>query len=500
MTYNDIYNVLVNFLQEFKKEIKKEHDYITNHINNIDNAHTVNGMVGEMDSYNYNALNDNSISDTADKLLKTLVELCNNQYQHPSTHSADMIETNPGRRFVTETQLSEFSNKVGEVYVDNKITELHKNVEIEIGNKLENIINMRKVTDNLEAINAILESEETLFNLISLCSSKIGKEQFESHENNGRHLSDKEYTILNLIKEFIDNGGIDWNANTDNGLQAIKNKPDKLPADGGNADTISGRNIEELLNGKKTSTIIIGKAGYNYTKDMCDYWCDGTNDEEIIQNAVNKLINNIGGEIYIREGEYNITNKININRDKNINGSIIIKGCGNATILNFSNNVSLYLYNNIEINRVCINNCIINMNNSIEFNDSKLENCNITISESMNSISNSDIISSSITFGDGSINNMISNNRFIKSSLPLFNGNKVTDYDSILQGHVHFEMFEEGKNTSFYTLRAVGMAYGNDPIDTASYVILKEKRNNQGFDIQKVLERFFRYRNFSNLL
>ena len=75
---------------------------------------------------------------------------------------------------------------------------------------------------------------------------------------------------------------------------------------------------------------------------------------------------------------------------------------------------------------------------------------------------------------------------------PLFNGNKVTDYDSVLQGHVHFEMFEEGKNTSFYTLRAVGMAYGNDPIDTASYVILKEKRNNQGFDVQKVLVKFNR--------
>ena len=83
-------------------------------------------------------------------------------------------------------------------------------------------------------------------------------------------------------------------------------------------------------------------------------------------------------------------------------------------------------------------------------------------------------------------------NKLDKYLSPLFNGNKVTDYDSILQGHVHFEMFEEGKNTSFYTLRAVGMAYGNDPIDTASYVILKEKRNNQGFDVKKVLVKFNR--------
>ena len=75
---------------------------------------------------------------------------------------------------------------------------------------------------------------------------------------------------------------------------------------------------------------------------------------------------------------------------------------------------------------------------------------------------------------------------------PLFNGKKVTDYDSIFQGHVHFEMFEKGENTSFYTLRAVGMAYGNDPVDTASYVILKEKRNNQGVDVQKVLVKYNR--------
>ena len=77
---------------------------------------------------------------------------------------------------------------------------------------------------------------------------------------------------------------------------------------------------------------------------------------------------------------------------------------------------------------------------------------------------------------------------------PLFNGRKVTDYDSIFQGHVHFEMIERGRNTTFYTLRAVGMAYGNDPIDTASYVILREKRNNQGFDVQKVLVKFDRRR------
>ena len=75
---------------------------------------------------------------------------------------------------------------------------------------------------------------------------------------------------------------------------------------------------------------------------------------------------------------------------------------------------------------------------------------------------------------------------------PLFGGKKVDFYDAIIQGHVHFKLYEKGGNTDYYTIRAVGMAYGNDSIDTASYVILKEKINNQGFDVEEVLVKFDR--------
>lgn len=75
---------------------------------------------------------------------------------------------------------------------------------------------------------------------------------------------------------------------------------------------------------------------------------------------------------------------------------------------------------------------------------------------------------------------------------PLFGGNSVSFYDAIIQGHVHFKLFEKGGNTDFYSIRAVGMAYQNDPIDTASYIILKEKTNNQGYDVEEVLVKFDR--------
>lgn len=75
---------------------------------------------------------------------------------------------------------------------------------------------------------------------------------------------------------------------------------------------------------------------------------------------------------------------------------------------------------------------------------------------------------------------------------PLFAGKRVDFYDAVIQGHVHFKIYEESDSTKFYSIRAIGMAYQKDPIDTASYVILKEKTNNLGYDLEEVLVQFDR--------
>ena len=76
---------------------------------------------------------------------------------------------------------------------------------------------------------------------------------------------------------------------------------------------------------------------------------------------------------------------------------------------------------------------------------------------------------------------------------PLFDGKSVDSYDHIFQGHVHFRMYEEGGKTKFHTIRGLGIAYDiNEPIDCAHYVVLKEKTDNHGFDVEKVLVKFDR--------
>ena len=68
---------------------------------------------------------------------------------------------------------------------------------------------------------------------------------------------------------------------------------------------------------------------------------------------------------------------------------------------------------------------------------------------------------------------------------PLFNGKKITDYDYIFQGHVHFPSIEKTPKTIIYT---VGMAYKEKNI--ATYLIIREKEI--GFDIEEVYVTFDR--------
>lgn len=73
---------------------------------------------------------------------------------------------------------------------------------------------------------------------------------------------------------------------------------------------------------------------------------------------------------------------------------------------------------------------------------------------------------------------------------PIFGGKKIDYYDEVIQGHVHFKFLTEDEKVRIRTIRAAGMAYGKDPIDYASYIIIKEK--DIGYDVEEVLVPFDR--------
>ena len=68
---------------------------------------------------------------------------------------------------------------------------------------------------------------------------------------------------------------------------------------------------------------------------------------------------------------------------------------------------------------------------------------------------------------------------------PLFDGKTVSEYDEVIQGHVHFGYVHEREGVRFRTLRAVGMGYAeHEPKDMAYYIILHEKTD--GYDVEEV--------------
>lgn len=73
---------------------------------------------------------------------------------------------------------------------------------------------------------------------------------------------------------------------------------------------------------------------------------------------------------------------------------------------------------------------------------------------------------------------------------PLFGGKQIDAYDEIIQGHVHFKFLTEDEKVKIRTIRALGMAYKNDPIDYASYIIIREKEI--GYDVEEILVPFNR--------
>ncbi len=77
---------------------------------------------------------------------------------------------------------------------------------------------------------------------------------------------------------------------------------------------------------------------------------------------------------------------------------------------------------------------------------------------------------------------------------PIFNGKTLDYYDAIIQGHVHRNLYERGNDIDFYTIKAMSLHFDMDPIDKAFYIVLHEKCNNMGFDIERLYVPFDRER------
>ena len=85
---------------------------------------------------------------------------------------------------------------------------------------------------------------------------------------------------------------------------------------------------QTFTGGVKNNRLVIGTATAGWLQADCDYLCDGTNDEQEFNTAIQFLATHNGGEIVVLDGTYNISAPIEINVS-NVN----LIGNGNTTIL-----------------------------------------------------------------------------------------------------------------------------------------------------------------------
>lgn len=287
-----------------------------------------------IDVYTKHITDFNTHLSTDDRLKLDSVELNANFYIHPQTHPANMIVTSPNYRFVTDGDISLWNSKAPGT----------------IATPTQDGIMSKEYAAKLESISA---------------TGKVRS---------------------------------DFNETDPNADSFIFNKPTKLPADGGNADTVGGYTAEELRAANKSSSITIGSTSAGFSDKDVDFICDGTNDVQQITNALAALPSS-GGLLLFREGEYIISSTLNIDIM-----NTTLQGCGNVV---FKNNI--VADNSIAV-KVDAMNCTIK---GIKFDGSKQSatGCSLYIDGNTNLITDCNFVNGSIglRLSSGSYNKIIAN-------------------------------------------------------------------------------------------
>lgn len=198
----------------------------------------------------------------SDRLKFNSIQENANYYTHPDHHPASMIQTDSNNRFISDIERVEWNNKAN-------------------GNLATESLAGQMSPQMVQKLNAITTTGEIMS---------------------------------------------DWNETNEDSGSFIRNKPSKLPADGGDSSTVESYSASQLVNSRKGATLVIGCTSSGFTTKDVDFLCTGTGDSSIISNAFDS-INEIGGSILFREGVYLIDTPLIFSKS-----NVILKSSGGVTL------------------------------------------------------------------------------------------------------------------------------------------------------------------------
>lgn len=271
------------------------------------------------------------------------------------------VETNSQQKFVSNAQMKSFSDRVTKTQFYKEIDSVRKEEKEYIDTIIKEISHSPEIIRALKLISEALNRVEDKDALSVLLNAYVTYSDLDAHENmKGMHLSENERKALNILVSIIKDGGIDWNGDS---LLPIKNIPSSFKANGGNCDTVQGKNAETLYNGV-----------YDWILD----------DEEIKLLNSSDLYYKLRDEynyIFLKKSIISIPFGITIDRASELavsyNNRLHIKSCLSSIISS-----TLNLVNNICIEGIVFDNCEITIGSNVTFKDCTFTYCTLKFDES----------------------------------------------------------------------------------------------------------------------
>lgn len=290
---------------------------------------------------------------------------------------ASEIDEDSKHRFVSDALLRILKDKPTRKDMELSFDEIKQALKQYIDDRIDTIINTPDSIDKVKDLMNLIEEDVNMTKVLAILGNKVSNEDFNKHIESNSHLTNNDRKALNLLIDFISTGGADWNAKS-GAANEIKNKPDSLPANGGNADTVGGYSPKDLVN-KRSEDIIIGIEDESYDPSEVDLLVDKNSmNIDVIFNKIKHLDY---GSVKIRKGNY-IFNGYSFHSTDRV--SLIIDG--NDCVFMSINGTEIVLDNNLKLSNINFDYSDIVIKNDNDIRDCHFSNCNVIAEGSMRNI------------------------------------------------------------------------------------------------------------------
>ena len=381
----------------------------------------VDGVAKQLTGFLVNHTNDSRAHDTLIKRSELSIDGSYTTEDLPLKIETITIGEGNGVS-LTPDELLNLKNRPTGMEVSQLIANATDRIKKEFEESINKILNTNDAFSKLKDLVTILSSEDGTRLLDEVLQTRLSKDELDEHARLNTHINAEDRKALDGVVALF-KSGIDWNA--DYGINSIKNKPDSLPANGGNADTVGGYTTEQLIN-KNTHDLIIGVAGAKYPASTLDLCVEVDNSNcSYIKAKIEDFSN---GSIFFRNGIYRF-NELNFGKGRHpSNADIILSGNKNNSIL-FDTNC---LFNHkITVRDLCFESANIVIQNGVVVEHCEFINCNVVF-DGNGSIFNYNFLNNCrVNNNSVCMNNIITYNRLINTTPILYIGP-----DNILQYNI----------------------------------------------------------------